>query len=93
MNSFQFNRVCSYHHSTRKLKQEYGKTPEYLEKRKEEISRNEEYLREYMKERSREGEMSVMSEEDKDKIIRGLKENWDFAYKVTYKSICLQTLC
>lgn len=63
------------------FKKEYGRTPEYLEKRKEEMARNDEDVRRYMEERSRDGEMGMMSEGDKDKIILGLKQNWDYIYK------------
>ena len=48
------------------------------------MARNEEYMKAYIEKQKRDGQNQVMPEEDRLKIIKGLKENWDLAYKAKY---------
>jgi len=58
-------------------KKDYGVTPAYVEKRKEEIKKNQEQYDAYVAEHFRRGTMKQLSEEERCKILSGLKENWE----------------
>jgi len=58
-------------------KKDYGVTPAYVEKRKEEMKKNQEQYDAYVAEHFRRGTMKQLSEEERNRILTGLKENWE----------------
>ena len=58
-------------------KNDYGKVPEYLQKRNEEVKRAQEEYDAYIRERMRQGAMKQLTDEERDDIISGLKKNWE----------------
>lgn len=61
-------------------KKDFGKTPEYLEKRKEEIQRAQDEYDSYVAEHFRRGAMKCLSDEERYSILAGLKENWEMLH-------------
>ncbi|KPP67553.1 enkurin-like [Scleropages formosus] len=57
-------------------KKDYGQTPEYLQQRKEEARRAQEEYDSYVKEHLQQRAMKQLSEEERQTILQGLKENW-----------------
>nr|XP_015207455.1 PREDICTED: enkurin isoform X1 [Lepisosteus oculatus] len=62
-------------------KKDYGHTPEYLLQRKEEVRRAQEEYDEYVKERLRQGAMKQLSEEERETVLQGLKQNWEVLHR------------
>ncbi|EDO42950.1 predicted protein [Nematostella vectensis] len=58
-------------------KKDYGKTPQYLERRKAETERAQADYDSYIQERMRQGAMKQMSYGERQAIIDGLKKNWE----------------
>ena len=58
-------------------KEDYGKVPDYLQKRNEEVKRAQEEYDAYIRERMRQGAMKQLTDEERDEIISGLKKNWE----------------
>ncbi|ESN97142.1 hypothetical protein HELRODRAFT_85777 [Helobdella robusta] len=62
-------------------KKDFGKTPIYLEKRKMELEQNEADMRAYVEMNERKNQMKRMTEDERNIIIKGLKDNWEYVYK------------
>ncbi|XP_067108133.1 enkurin [Osmerus mordax] len=58
-------------------KKDYGETPEYLLQRREEVKRAQEEYDNYVKERMKQGAMKQLSDDERQSILRGLKNNWE----------------
>ena len=58
-------------------KKEFGKVPDYLEKRKDEVNLAKEEYNRYVSEHFAQGEMQKMPEEERESLICGLKKNWE----------------
>lgn len=61
-------------------KKEFGKTPDYLNRRKEEIARAQEEYDSYVAEHFRRGAMKQLSEYERADILAGLKANWEMLH-------------
>ncbi|KAL4630951.1 enkurin [Arapaima gigas] len=57
-------------------KKDYGQMPGYLQQRKEEVRRAQEEYESYVKEHLQQRAMKQLSEEERQTILQGLKENW-----------------
>lgn len=57
--------------------QEYGSTPQYLQRRQEEMKRAQEEYNAYVAEHFRRGAMQQLSEDERQSILNGLKKNWE----------------
>ncbi|XP_051872413.1 enkurin [Pristis pectinata] len=55
----------------------YGKIPDYIIKRTEEEKKAQEEYDAYVKERIRQGSMKLLSEEERNDVLMGLKQNWE----------------
>lgn len=58
-------------------KKDFGKKPEYLEKRKKEMEHAQIEYDAYIRERFRQGAMKQLSEDERQSVIDGLKKNWE----------------
>ncbi|KAM3850066.1 enkurin-like [Diretmus argenteus] len=58
-------------------KKDYGEVPEYLQQRNEEARRAQEQYEDYVKDQMMQGAMKLLSEEEKQTILTGLKKNWE----------------
>ncbi|KXJ28319.1 enkurin [Exaiptasia diaphana] len=58
-------------------KKDYGRTPEYLERRKAEVERAQRDYEAYVQERMRQGAMRKITGSERQGIIDGLKKNWE----------------
>lgn len=58
-------------------KQDFGKTPQYIERRKEEMQRAQDEYDAYIADHFRRGAMQSLREEDRQAILDGLKTNWE----------------
>ncbi|XP_063157991.1 enkurin [Candoia aspera] len=58
-------------------KKDYGVTPKYVTKRKEDTKRAQEEYDAYVKETLRQKAMKRLSEEEREKLLEGLKTNWE----------------
>ncbi|XP_029314134.1 enkurin [Cottoperca gobio] len=58
-------------------KKHYGEVPEYLQKRNEEEQRAQEEYDQFVKEQRERGAMKHLSDEERQGILEGLKQNWD----------------
>jgi len=58
-------------------KKDYGRTPEYLERRKAEVERAQRDYEMYIQERMRQGAMNKITGSERQAIIDGLKKNWE----------------
>ncbi|CAH1237787.1 ENKUR [Branchiostoma lanceolatum] len=61
-------------------KKDYGKTPEYLNRRKEEVQRAQEEYEAYVREHFRRGAMKSLSEAERQMMLDGLKDNWELLH-------------
>jgi len=59
------------------LLQDFGETPAYVVKRKEEMQRAQDEYDAYVAEHFRRGAMRQLTEEERQAIVDGLKENWE----------------
>ncbi|KAJ8010104.1 hypothetical protein DPEC_G00071530 [Dallia pectoralis] len=57
-------------------KKDFGKTPEYLQQRAEEVRRAQEEYNSYVKEHMKQGAMKQLSDDERNQILQGLKNNW-----------------
>lgn len=71
-------------------KKEFGSIPGYILDRKEESAKAKEEYEKYMAEYFKRGALRSMSEEERDAILNGLKQNWDELHK-TYQSLSVVT--
>ncbi|XP_032871738.1 enkurin [Amblyraja radiata] len=55
----------------------YGKIPDYIIKRTVEEKKAQEEYDAYVKERIRQGSMKLLSEEERNNVLMGLKQNWE----------------
>ncbi|XP_069770677.1 enkurin [Narcine bancroftii] len=55
----------------------YGKIPDYIIKRSEKEKKAQEEYDAYVKERIRQGSMKILSEEERENVLMGLKQNWE----------------
>ncbi|CAJ1082674.1 enkurin [Xyrichtys novacula] len=69
-------------------KKDFGEVPEYLQQRNAEQRRAQEELRNFLEEQKEQGAMKQLSEEERQKILEGLKKNWDLVYH-EYQGISL----
>ncbi|XP_074477799.1 enkurin [Sebastes fasciatus] len=58
-------------------KKHYGEVPEYLQQRNEEEQRAQEEYDNYVKEQREQGSMKHLSDEERQAVLEGLKNNWD----------------
>lgn len=58
-------------------KTDYGQMPDYLKKRNEEVAQAQEEYDAYVRERMRQGAMKQLTDEERNEIIGGLKQNWE----------------
>nr|XP_033787288.1 enkurin [Geotrypetes seraphini] len=58
-------------------KKDYGVNPKYLIRKQEEVKRAQEEYDAYVKERLKDGAMKQLSEKEREKVLLGLKMNWD----------------
>ncbi|KAK3749921.1 hypothetical protein QZH41_017374 [Actinostola sp. cb2023] len=58
-------------------KKDYGRNPEYLQRRKAEVQRAQMDYETYVQERMRQGAMSQITGSERQAIIDGLKKNWE----------------
>jgi len=58
-------------------KKDYGSTPQYLTKRQDEMKRAQEEYNAYVAEHFRRGAMQQLSDQERDSILQGLKNNWE----------------
>ena len=58
-------------------KADYGQVPDYLKKRNEEVIKAQQEYDAYIRERMRQGAMKQLTDEERDEIISGLKQNWE----------------
>lgn len=58
-------------------KKDYGNKPQYLTKRQEEMRRAQEEYNAYVAEHFRRGAMAQLSAEERQRILDGLKKNWE----------------
>ncbi len=57
--------------------QEFGKVPTYLVKRKHELKEAQDEYDAYVADYMRRGAMQQLSQDERDDILSGLKENWE----------------
>lgn len=62
-------------------KKDYGVTPEYIRKRNEEVKQAKEAYDHYIQENLKKAAMKMLSDEERDTIIQGLKKNWEEVHK------------
>ena len=70
MQSFKYSSSYAY------LK-DFGETPNYLSKRKDEMKRAQEEYNAYVAEHFRRGAMRSLTADEREAILRGLKQNWE----------------
>lgn len=58
-------------------KKEYGSTPQYLTRRQEEMKRAQEEYNAYVAEHFRRGAMQQLTADERESILKGLKQNWE----------------
>jgi len=58
-------------------KANYGKVPEYVKNRREEVAAAQEQYDEFIRTREAQNEIRSLSDEERTKIIEGLKQNWE----------------
>jgi hypothetical protein len=71
-------------------KKEFGAVPNYIIERREESLKAKEEYEKYMAEYFKRGAMRAMTEEEREAILSGLKQNWDELQK-TYLSLSVVT--
>ena len=57
--------------------QDYGEVPKYLERRKEDIAKAQQDYDAYVADHFRRGAMQCLSEQERNDILNGLKDNWE----------------
>lgn len=62
-------------------KKNYGEVPEYINQRREEIEKAQDEYNAYVSEHFRRGAMNQLSNEDRQSLIDGLKDNWEQLHK------------
>ena len=60
--------------------QDFGETPEYVEKRKEEMRRAQQEYDQYVADHFRKGAMQQLNESERNEILDGLKSNWEILH-------------
>ncbi|XP_067863238.1 enkurin isoform X2 [Heptranchias perlo] len=55
----------------------FGKTPQYIIKRNEEEKKAQEEYDAYVKERIQQGSMKLLTEDEREDVLLGLKQNWE----------------
>jgi len=60
--------------------QDFGETPQYVVKRKEEMQRAQDEYDAYVAEHFRRGAMRQLTDDERQAIIGGLKENWELLH-------------
>lgn len=65
---------------------EFGQVPGYILTRKEETERAQEEYESYMAEYFKRGALRAMSDDEREAILNGLKQNWDELHKA-YQSL------
>lgn len=58
-------------------KKDYGKTPSYLVQHKKEMTQAQEEYDQYVTESLRQGQMEQVAEMQRNKLLEGLKKNWE----------------
>ncbi|ELT94689.1 hypothetical protein CAPTEDRAFT_158130 [Capitella teleta] len=61
-------------------KKDYGQVPIYLKKRKEEIQKAQEDYDAYIRDHFQRGAMQCLSNEERNAILSGLKQNWEMLH-------------
>ncbi|ELT88296.1 hypothetical protein CAPTEDRAFT_211602, partial [Capitella teleta] len=59
---------------------DYGQVPIYLKKRKEEIQKAQEDYDAYIRDHFQRGAMQCLSNEERNAILSGLKQNWEMLH-------------
>ena len=59
------------------LPQDFGKVPDYLTQRKQEMEEAQEAYDRYVQQSFERGAMGVLSEDERSRILQGLKKNWE----------------
>ncbi|EHB01196.1 Enkurin [Heterocephalus glaber] len=62
-------------------KKDYGVTPEYICKRSEELKKAQEEYDHYIQENLKKAAMKMLSDEERDAVLQGLKKNWEEVHK------------
>jgi hypothetical protein len=71
-------------------KKDFGSTPNYIIQRKEETSKAQAEYEAYMAEYFKKGALRTMSEDEREAILNGLKQNWDELHH-KYQSLSVVT--
>ncbi|KAM9333224.1 enkurin [Pholidichthys leucotaenia] len=72
------------------MKKDYGKVPVYLQQRTEEAHRAQEEYNNMMKQQREQGPLKHLTEEEREAILKGLKEKWN-ELNYQYQSLSLVT--
>uniref|UniRef100_T1JAA9 Enkurin domain-containing protein n=1 Tax=Strigamia maritima TaxID=126957 RepID=T1JAA9_STRMM len=71
----------------------YGRVPPYLEQRKKEIEEEQQEYEAYVGENVEQGNMKQIADEERQKMLQGLKNNWDSLFKIYQKmSLTIDTV-
>ncbi|KFO35087.1 Enkurin [Fukomys damarensis] len=62
-------------------KKDYGVTPEYISKRNEDLKKAQEEYDHYIQENLQKAAMKMLTDEERDAVLQGLKKNWEEVHK------------